>query len=402
MPCSQRKARILLKEKKAKIVNYNPFTIQLNIITGYATQEINVGVDAGYKHIGIGITSENQVLCKGEVELRDGISEKMKARSILRRGRRTKKLRHRPARWANRPKPENWLPPSIKSRINATTKWIDKFCSLLPNPKLHIEVAKFNIKDIINADETADGYYNVRYYVFARDDYTCQVCKKRNKILNTHHILYKYLGGTNRADNLITVCTDCHTKEAHLNGGILYSWMTKQKKVPQYKMSAFMNILNKRVPSIYPDARVTYGSETTMRRKDLGLEKTHYNDAIAVSGIKSIKESPNQHFYYKQFRKKKRSLHESVPVKGKNNKNITQKRNNKNVPFRAGVYLNDKVKYNGFIGWVYGFSAGRDVILRDLNEDYIRMPHRKVSKFVNMRHGKVLHHNNGWQFAMVG
>ena len=28
MPCSQRKARILLKEKKAKIYSYNPFTIK--------------------------------------------------------------------------------------------------------------------------------------------------------------------------------------------------------------------------------------------------------------------------------------------------------------------------------------------------------------------------------------
>jgi hypothetical protein len=26
MPCSNRKARILLKEKKAKVVNYKPFT----------------------------------------------------------------------------------------------------------------------------------------------------------------------------------------------------------------------------------------------------------------------------------------------------------------------------------------------------------------------------------------
>ena len=32
MPTTQRKARILLKEKKAKIVKYNPFTIQLNIL----------------------------------------------------------------------------------------------------------------------------------------------------------------------------------------------------------------------------------------------------------------------------------------------------------------------------------------------------------------------------------
>ena len=36
MPCSPRKARILLKQQKAKIVDYEPFTIQLCYATGEA------------------------------------------------------------------------------------------------------------------------------------------------------------------------------------------------------------------------------------------------------------------------------------------------------------------------------------------------------------------------------
>lgn len=50
MPCQPRKARLLLESKKAKIVKYNPFTIQLLYgSTGY-TQEINIWVDLGAKH----------------------------------------------------------------------------------------------------------------------------------------------------------------------------------------------------------------------------------------------------------------------------------------------------------------------------------------------------------------
>lgn len=49
MPCSQRKARILLKENKAQIINYKPFTIQLLSPTGESTQEIHVGIDTGGK-----------------------------------------------------------------------------------------------------------------------------------------------------------------------------------------------------------------------------------------------------------------------------------------------------------------------------------------------------------------
>ena len=49
MPCSQRKARILLKEGKAVINKYNPFTIQLTYATGETKQECHIGVDTGRK-----------------------------------------------------------------------------------------------------------------------------------------------------------------------------------------------------------------------------------------------------------------------------------------------------------------------------------------------------------------
>lgn len=66
MPCNQRKARILLKQNKAKIYKYNPFTIQLTIATGETKQDCHIGVDTGSKHIGLAVTSENKVLFKAE------------------------------------------------------------------------------------------------------------------------------------------------------------------------------------------------------------------------------------------------------------------------------------------------------------------------------------------------
>ena len=49
MPTTQRKARILIKQGKAKIASYVPFTIQLVDATGEAKQDITLGVDAGSK-----------------------------------------------------------------------------------------------------------------------------------------------------------------------------------------------------------------------------------------------------------------------------------------------------------------------------------------------------------------
>ena len=405
MPCSNKKARMLLKGNKAKIIQYNPFTIQLLYATGETTQECHLGVDTGAKYVGMAITSEDKVLAKGTIELRQDISDLMSVRALLRSNRRNRKTRYRQMRILNRKRDKLWLPPSIKSRLDSTCFWIDKFYNLVPNATLHIEVGKFDIAKMINPNiedyQNGDtkGYYDTRYFVFARDEYTCQVCKKKNKILQTHHIVYKSKGGTNRADNLIAVCTDCHTSENHQFGGILHDWMIKKKKTKQYKEPAFMNIIRCRLLDKYPTALFTYGSATTPKRIQLNLSKTHYNDAITISNIEQIKLNNSQAFYFKQFRKKKRSLHEAIPRKGRIHKNIFATRNNKNTKFKQGIYLGDRVLYKNVKGWVYGFSGGnrsRECVIRNIDGAIIKSICRKNSLSINYKDIKVLNHCNGW------
>ena len=406
MPCTQRKARILLKQGKAKIIGYKPFTIQLCYATGEAKQEVTIGVDEGARHIGIAIISQNKVLAKGEVELRQDVHSLLTTRAMYRRNRRSRKTRYRKPRFLNRKRKEGWLPPSIEGKLNANFFWIDKFCSLVPNPILHIEVGKFDIAKMINPEiQGVDyqhgqtyGYYDVRYFVFARDEYTCQVCKKKNKVLHTHHIVYRSEGGTDRADNLITVCTDCHTSEAHKPGGILYRWMKEHKKVKQYKEPPFMNTLRIRTFRRYPEAEITYGSETSPRRKELGLEKTHHNDAIAITGINSIKENPSEWFHIKQFRKKKRSLHEAIPRKGRKSPNTTQKRNSKNTKELRGWHLNDEVIYLDKHGWISGFT-GTSAYVQNINGEYMQIPGKNY-KSITLSRLKNGCHNNNWQYAI--
>ena len=406
MPCKPSKARKLLRDNKAKIVSYKPFTIQLLYGSSGYKQDVNLGIDLGAKHIGVAITTEGKVLAKGKIELRDDVSSFLKTRKIYRRSRRGRKTRYREPRFLNRTKSKkkDWLPPSIQSRIDNTFMWIDRFCNLLPNPSLIIEVGKFDAQKMINPDiggvdyqkGQTYGYHDVRYFVFARDNYTCQVCKKKNKILQTHHIVYTSKGGSDRADNLITVCTDCHTSKNHKKGGVLYEWMTKDKKVKSYKETPFMNTLRLRVFDKYPNASITYGSTTTPRRKELGLGKTHYNDAIAISGISHIKKDTNSVFKIKQFRKKKRSLHEATARKGRKTPNTTQKRNNKNIKYQNGFYLNDKVRAFGKVGFISGFTSS-GCYIKDIEGNYITIPDKKY-KQVSYKHIESICHNNNWQF----
>jgi len=404
MPTTPQKARKLIKENKAKIINYEPFTIQLLYATGEAKQPTNIGIDLGAKHIGIAIQSENKVISKGEIELRDDVKSLLETRKTYRRSRRNRKTRYRKPRFDNRKRQDNWLPPSIQSRINNTFMWIDRFVELVPNPTLNIEVGKFDVQKMMNPDikgkEYQDGsscgYYNTRYYVFARDNYTCQVCKKKGKILQTHHIIYKSKGGTDRANNLITVCTDCHNHKNHQEGEIFYKWMINKKKTPSYKEAPFMNIIRKRVFKKYPDANITYGNITTPKRKKLGLEKTHYNDALVISGIEEGFIDNVEIFRIKQFRKKKRSLHEATARKGRKEPNTTQKRNEKNTKESKGFYLNDKVKVFDKIGFISGFCNG-GCYVKDINDNYITIP-GKTYKQVGFNHLEFINHNNNWQF----
>lgn len=407
MPCTQRKARLLLKEGKAIIHQYNPFAIQLTYATGETKQDCSIGVDTGSKHVGFAITSEDKVLFKGEVELRQDVKSNLDTRRIYRRDRRNRKTRYRKPRFSNRKRPEKWLPPSLQNRLNHTFFWIDKLCCLVPNPKLHIEVGKFDTAKMINPNINgvdyqhgqAYGFFDERYFVFDRDNYTCQCCgKSKDKILQTHHIVYRSNGGTNRVDNLITVCTDCHTAENHKKGGILYQWQEEHKKVKQYKEPPFMNTLRKRIFAKYPDAVITYGSETTPKRKELGLDKTHYNDAIAISKICKINENSEDWLLIKQFRKKKRSLHEATARKGRKTPNRDQKRNSKNTPCYKGFFINDKVCVLDKKGYITGFATG-GAYIKDDKGNYITLPN-KTYKQVGISKLRLEYHNHNWQYIV--
>ena len=427
MPCSPRTARKLLAEGKAQIISRQPFALQLLYgSTGY-TQPIAMGVDCGAKHVGIAIVSETRVLAQGAIELRHDVSALLRARCTLRRSRRSRKTRYRRSKfryhtkrvyhikkkqWVKvqqtftSPRPEGWLPPSLRSRIANAFRWIDRFAALLPNPTLSLEVGKFDVQKMMNpAIQGAEyqqgpvaGYYDVRYFVFARDQYTCQVChKKHGKILHTHHLVYRSKGGSDRADNLITVCTACHTPANHQPGGILWDWMQKSKKVKKYKETAFMNVLRQRVLATYPEARITYGSITTPHRKALGLEKTHANDAIAITGISIMTAQPADQFLIRQFRKKKRSLQEATARKGRKQKNVLSKRNDKNTKQVGAFCLNDRVRVLGQVGFITGFT-GSAAYIKDICDAYITPPD-KGYKPVSLRELRLLRHNNNWQFV---
>jgi len=238
MPCSPRKARILLKEGKAKVKKNYPLVIQLIQATGEQIQECSLGIDSGYKNVGFSVITDKKEIVAGELILDQKTSERLTEKKMYRRGRRNK-LWYRKPRFNNRKKSEGWLPPSVQRKFDTHISLIDKFKKLLPIKNVIVEVGNFDIQKINNPEiEGAEyqqgdmfGYQNMRSFLMARESGKCQLCGKKSSKGNgfhIHHIISISNGGTDSQKNLALLHNKCHNK---LHKKSLYNLLIRIKYI---------------------------------------------------------------------------------------------------------------------------------------------------------------------------
>ncbi|MBW4588665.1 RNA-guided endonuclease IscB [Aetokthonos hydrillicola Thurmond2011] len=322
MPTTPRKARIFLQSGKAKIVGRDPFTIQLIYGSSGYKQPISLGIDAGYKNIGFSAITQKEELIGGEVELLDGVSERITEKKKYRRTRRNR-LRHRAKRFDNRKRNEGWLAPSIQHKLDTHLRFVERVKSRLPITKITVETASFDIQKLKNPDIQGDGYQqgeqlgykNLTNYIRHRDGYKCQNpdCKNKgaDKVLQVHHIGYwkNPPDRSNRPSNLITLCDKCHSSPNHKKGKILHGW---QPKVKSFKAETFMSTIYKRILEDLC-AEEAFGYETDFKRKELKLEKSHHNDAFIIAG--GTIQQRTEPLMIEQIRRHKRSMEQFYDAK---------------------------------------------------------------------------------------
>lgn len=55
---------------------------------------------------------------------------------------------------------------------------------------------------------------DLRYLILERDDFRCKFCglggKGSDIILEVHHVIWRFNGGSDDPTNLMTVCPNCH------------------------------------------------------------------------------------------------------------------------------------------------------------------------------------------------
>ena len=363
-PTHPAKARILLKQKKAKVIRRLPFTIKLTYeIKNPKTQKYTLGVDTGFSKLGTAVINEkDEVVYLSEVTLRNNIKNIMQNRSQNRRARRNRNTRYRKPRWLNRKNSikEDRYSPTMISKFNSHMKEIKFIKSILPISTINLELAKFDNHALNNPLVKYNkwmyqkglkfGFANTKAFILNRDKYTCQYCKTKQGTLEVHHIIFRSNGGSDEPDNLITLCRNCH-KELHLGKFSLKNTKGLKRKNAQAAATQ-MNVLRSMIIKKFNlSFTETYGFITKEVRQYLNLPKEHYFDGVAICYCDKINE--NKIFFKTNLVNLKRCI---------------SKGNYKQQEFRRGKMLNlSKGKIQGFKGYDTVKYLGKRCFIKSRN-----------------------------------
>lgn len=144
MPTKSSRARRWLQEGKARVVynNLNVFCVQLIAEpSGRDTQAVVLGIDPGRLYTGIAVQSVKATLFMAHLMLPfQTVKERMEQRRMMRRNRRYRKCRRRPARFNNRRFKK--VPPSIKANRQLELRVVKELLAIYPIASIVYEVVK--------------------------------------------------------------------------------------------------------------------------------------------------------------------------------------------------------------------------------------------------------------------
>jgi len=363
MPCKPSKARKLLRERKARVIDRCPFTIRLLWDCEEHVQEVVVGIDKGSQVTGIACIGKGQILLSGEIHHRQDVKDKMDHRRTSRRKRRHRKW-YRPARFNNRAssKRSGRLPPSIKANVEEVVRVVEHI--LLPISRIVIEDVQVDIARLNNPALTGRQYQdptrldeNLRIACLMRDGYQCQQCGKQKVRLEAHHIIFREQGGKDTLTNLLTLCAACH-KEVHQGkvrlqvSGVSGHLDQMAQRTMQGKSYLYATLRTQAPLS------TLFGYQTATWRKIRGLPKTHDVDALCIATYDSGEMVPydREHCYTVSFRPRRtRRQYHDLPRKGQGR--VRYQVNDELEGFRKGDVVRVKGRYSKQVNAIY--SEGR-------------------------------------------
>jgi 5-methylcytosine-specific restriction endonuclease McrA len=322
MPCTEKRARLLLARGRARVHRLVPMVIRLIDRTqkDSVLQPLRLKLDPGSKTTGIALVRENQKVdaCTGEIR-REAIvlnlmelvhrgrqiSEALTARRQMRRRRRGN-LRHRAPRFLNRGnKKSGWLAPSLQHRIDTIMAWVKRIQRWAPVTAISSELVRFDLQALQNPEISGVQYqqgtlqgYEVREYLLEKWGRQCAYCDAKEVPLQVEHIRPKASSGSSRVSNLSLACGCCNQKKAARS---IEDFLGKDPKrlariLSQAKkplrdaaaVNATRWALANALKATGLPVELSSGGRTKFNRSKLNIPKTHALDAVCVGQVDAV------------------------------------------------------------------------------------------------------------------
>ena len=300
-------ARQLLKGGKAAIYRKFPFTLILKEARPDApVPDLEIKIDPGSKTTGFAILDGAKVIWAAELTHRGAaIQASLLSRRQLRRGRRNRHTRYRPARFLNRTRPTGWLAPSLMSRVHNIDTWVKRLIRLTPISSIAQELVRFDMQLMQNAEISGVEYqqgtlagYEVREYLLEKFNRQCVYCGAKDTPLEIEHVQPRSKGGSDKVSTLTLACHKCNQAKGNqdikdfLSGKPdILKRVLAQIKAP-LKDAAAVNAtrwkLFETLKATGLPVSTGSGGQTKFNRTRLGLPKTHWLDAACVGEVGTL------------------------------------------------------------------------------------------------------------------
>ncbi len=310
MPCSPKRARLLLMRNRAVVHRVTPFTIRLKDrrVEECALQPLALKVDPGSQTTGMALARVEQ---RGDGQVHHAVHladirhrgqqahTAMGKRARARRRRRSARLRYRQPRFVHRTRAPGWLPPSLRSRLSNVLTWASRYRRWAPVTRIDVEWVRFDTQLLQNPELVGVHYqrgelmgWEVRAYVLVKYGYRCVSCGKSAVPFEIDHLLPKSRGGSDRVSNLALSCRDCNVAKGNRTAA---EWghpqVAAQAKAPlrdAAAVNAIRYVLMDELRQLGLPLTGWSGGRTHWNRVRFGLPKTHALDALCVGDLAGV------------------------------------------------------------------------------------------------------------------
>lgn len=312
-PIHPGRARVLLTHGKAAALRRYPFTIVL-VAEGppSSPEPLRLKIDPGSRITGLALINDRTGVVAWAAELSHhghAIRDALTARRSIRRGRRSRKTRHRKPRCLNRRRVKGWLPPSLESRIANVLTWVGRMRQLAPVGAISMELVRFDTQMLENAEISGVAYqqgelrgYEVKQYLLDKWGRRCAYCGSVGVPMQVEHIVPKVRGGSDRVSNLTLACGPCNNRKgartAAQFGFPLIQAQARYSLRDLAAVNATRWVLHRRLCLLGLPVETGTGGRTKWNRTARQLPKAHWVDAacvgastprrIAVDGVRPL------------------------------------------------------------------------------------------------------------------